>query len=99
MENKNILEQILKRQDKILNLLTRIAKTLNLIPATPKEHASIQRTIAENIKNNAKAYTTTEAMKTPNEDMFKTYLEKDFSFDKESLYGDVIGQDLLGGDS
>lgn len=97
--NDKTIEYILKRQDKILNLLTRIAKTLNIIPATEKEREDIQRTISKNIENAGKTYNRIEEAKTPSvEDLYKSYLDRDFSFDKNSLYSDVIGQDLLGGE-
>lgn len=91
------LKLILKKQDKILNLLTKIAKTLYLIPANEKELETIRVTRENNLKNASNVYETSEKFK--EEDTFKTFLDKDFSFGKNDIFSDVIGNDLLGGDN
>ena len=93
----DMLIQLSKKQDKILNLLTRIAKTLYLIPANAKEIEDIRITREKNNKEVNKAYV--EANKFKDEETFNTYIDRDFQFNKNDIFKDVIGSDLLGSDN
>ena len=56
-ENDEILQylsKIDKKLDRILNLLTKIAKTLHLLPVTEKEERDIQLTQRKNLTQAAK---------------------------------------------
>lgn len=95
--NDNDVKLIMKKQDKILNLLTKIAKTLNLIPSSVKEKELINKEIEKNARANEEYFKQVENLKP--DQIYKTYLDRDFNFDNNDLYSDVIGNDLLGGGS
>ena len=91
------LSKIHKKLDKILNLQTKIAKTLHLIPVTEKEEKAIQILQRKNMDLANKVY---EAL----DDMQNIEKEKpinnftDLFTDAKDVYSDVIGDDFLGGD-
>jgi uncharacterized protein Yka (UPF0111/DUF47 family) len=91
------LSKIHKKLDKILNLQTKIAKTLHLIPVTEKEEKAIQILQRKNMDLANKVY---EAL----DDMQNIEKEKpinsftDLFTNTKDVYSDVIGDDFLGGD-
>ena len=102
MENEEILQllsKIDKKTDKILNLVTKIAKTLHLIPVTEKEEREIQIQQRTNLSIAAKVTNDLDAMENKNAEsagfngnVFDILRE---ASDNEIL-GDVIGEDFLG---
>ena len=102
MENEEILQllsKIDKKTDKILNLVTKIAKTLHLIPVTEKEEREIQIQQRTNLSIAAKVTNDLDAMENKtsegagfNGNVFDILRE---ASDNEIL-GDVIGEDFLG---
>lgn len=96
-ENDEILQylsKIDKKQDRILNLLTKIAKTLHLLPVTEKEERDIQLTQRKNLSQAAKVNDDLNKMENkPSESQqdLKLYATP------QEVYGDVLGDDFLGG--
>lgn len=92
------LSNIEKKQDKILNLLTKIAKALHLLPVSEKEEREIQIQQRANFAMQAKV----------NDDLDKMENKEgkvDTSHDLSSIYNDIAEQspefvyeDVLGSD-
>lgn len=101
MEREEIeqkLSNIEKKQDKILNLLTKIAKTLHLLPVSEKEEREIQIQQRANFAMQAKVNDDLDKME--NKDS-----KADTSHDLSSIYNDIAEQspelvyeDVLGSD-
>ena len=88
------LSKIDKKQDKILNLLTKVAKTLHLLPVTEKEERDIQLLQRKNLAQAAKVNDDLNKMENkPSESQqnLKLYTTP------QEVYGDVLGDDFLGG--
>lgn len=96
-ENDEILQylsKIDKKQDRILNLLTKIAKTLHLLPVTEKEERDIQLTQRKNLTQAAKVNDDLNKMENkPSE----SQQDLNLYATPQEVYGDVLGDDFLGG--
>lgn len=96
-ENDEILQylsKIDKKQDRILNLLTKIAKTLHLLPVTEKEERDIQLTQRKNLAQAAKVNDDLNKMENkPSESQQSLELYTT----PQEVYGDILGDDFLGG--
>lgn len=96
-ENDEILQylsKIDKKQDRILNLLTKIAKTLHLLPVTEKEERDIQLTQRKNLTQAAKVNDDLNKMENkPSESQQSLELYTT----PQEVYGDILGDDFLGG--
>lgn len=90
----DLLTKIDKKLDKTLNLVTRIGKTLHLIPVSEKEERDIQITQRKNLQLASKVNEDLNAMENkkdePSQDIFEMFNSK------ESIYGDVLADDFLG---
>lgn len=102
MDNEEILQKLSnidKKLDKILNLTTKIAKTLHLLPVTEKEERDIQLLQRKNLATAAKITNELDAMENKeSEDATITGNVFDFisnASDNEVL-SDIIGEDYLG---
>ena len=86
--------------DKILNLTTKIAKTLHLIPVTEKEEREIQLLQRKNLGIAAKVTNELDAMenKETEEDMsLHSYVSNILNSASDAdVLGDIIGDDYLG---
>ena len=90
-----LLTKIDKKLDKILNLQTKIAKALHLLPVTEKEERAIQIQQRKNLEQAAKVNDDLNAMENKEDD---TPVDLDNIFqDSMSIYGDILGDDFLGG--
>lgn len=88
------LSKIDKKQDKILNLLTKVAKTLHLLPVTEKEERDIQLLQRKNLAQAAKVNDDLNKMENkPSESQQNLELYTT----PQEVYGDVLGDDFLGG--
>lgn len=88
------LSKIDKKQDRILNLLTKIAKTLHLLPVTEKEERDIQLTQRKNLTQAAKVNDDLNKMENkPSESQQSLELYTT----PQEVYGDILGDDFLGG--
>ena len=96
-DNDEILQYLSKidrKQDKILNLLTKVAKTLHLLPVTEKEEHDIQLLQRKNLAQAAKVNDDLNKMENkPSESQQKLELYTT----PQAVYGDVLGDDFLGG--
>lgn len=97
-ENKELMEilaKLDKKVDKMSTLVTKIAKTLHLIPVTEKEERDIQLTQRKNLQIAAKVNDDLNAMSPDkpedNTSIFSIYDQA------QNLFGDVIADDFLGG--
>ena len=93
-----ILSKLDKKVDKLLNLTTKIAKTLHLIPVTEKEEREIQILQRKNLAQSAKITNELDAMENKDKDS-ETFGGNVFDFinnapDTEIL-SDIIGDDYL----
>ena len=95
-ELKKLLIDLNKKADKILNLNTKIAKTLHLVPVTVKEEKAIQIMRA---KNAQQAYAVTEEisdMKNEQpQDSFAHLIESFTKLTNQELYADVLADDVF----
>lgn len=96
-ENDEILQylsKIDKKQDRILNLLTKIAKTLHLLPVTEREERDIQLTQRKNLSQAAKVNDDLNKMENkPSESQQSLELYTT----PQEVYRDILGDDFLGG--
>ena len=92
---EDLLTKIDKKLDKILNMQTKIAKALHLIPVTEKEERDIQIQQRKNLSQAAKVNDDLNAMENKNIDSPPT-LDTLFT-SKEEIYNDILGDDFLGG--
>ena len=92
---EELLTKIDKKLDKILNLQTKIAKALHLIPVTEKEERDIQIQQRKNLSQAAKVNDDLNAMENKNIDSPPTL--DDLFNSKETIFDDVLGDDFLGG--
>lgn len=92
---EDLLTKIDKKLDKILNMQTKIAKALHLIPVTEKEERAIQIQQRKNLEQAAKVNDDLNAMENKNIDSPPT-LDTLFT-SKEEIYNDILGDDFLGG--
>ena len=100
MENEEILQKlsnIEKKQDKILSLLTKVAKTLHLLPVTEKEERNIQLLQRSNLDQAAKVSAQLDDMQNkPKENTDNALGVSLFEASTEEIYEDVIGNDVFG---
>ena len=94
MDNE-LLTNIDKKLTKILNLQTKIAKALHLVPVTAKEEKDLQLLQRKNSQLTAQVYDELEKMSAPkNEAPNELNLFSDASF-QHDVFGDVIAEDFL----
>ena len=96
MDIEKQLTDIDKKLTKILNLQTKIAKALHLIPVTPKEEKDLQILQRKNAQLTAQVYDELEKMQNPEGSTDRNNLNlfsgTDFT---EDVFGDVVGSDFL----
>ena len=92
---EELLTKIDKKLDKILNMQTKIAKALHLIPVTEKEERALQIQQRKNLELSAKVNSDLNDMQ-GKEDNTPPTLDNMFT-SREDVYNDVLGDDILGG--
>lgn len=100
-EFEQLLSKIDKKLDKTLNLLTKIAKTLHLLPVTEAEERKIQITQRSNLATAAKINDELNVMQNKSNDGAEQFtlgaiLER--AAQEDNIYEGIIDQDFLGGD-
>ena len=93
-ELTDFVENIDKKLNKLLNLQTKIAKALHLIPVTSKEEKALQLLQRKNAKLAEQVYDELEKMSDPNLDNTDMNLFKDVDLGSD-VYSDVVGSDFL----
>lgn len=97
-ETKELLSKLHKKVDKLTTLVTKIAKTLHLIPVTEKEERDLQLTQRNNLQIAAKVTNDLNAMENkPDETQYPLFSQRSYS--TAELFSDVLADDFLGGDS
>lgn len=90
------LSTLEKKQDKILNLLTKVAKTLHLVPVTEKEEKAIQLLQRNNLSKAAKVNAELNDMENKSEDdSLVLGIDSILNESMSEVYGDVIGTDFI----
>ena len=92
---EELLTKIDKKLDKILNMQTKIAKALHLIPVTEKEERAIQIQQRKNLEQAAKVNDDLNAME--NKDIDSPPTLDTLYNSKYDIFEDVLGDDFLGG--
>lgn len=97
MEDTNeLLVKLHKKVDKLNNIVTKIAKTLHLIPVTEKEERDIQILQRTNLKIAAKVNDDLNAMENrPDNSAQSIFSQPEYS--ENDLFSDVLADDFLGG--
>ena len=90
-----LLTKIDKKLDKILNMQTKIAKALHLLPVTEKEERAIQIQQRKNLELAAKVNEDLNDMENI-EDNSPPTLDNIYQ-NKEDIYSTILGDDFLGG--
>ena len=94
MDNE-LLTTIDKKLTKILNLQTKIAKALHLVPVTAKEEKDLQLLQRKNAQLTEQVYDELEKMKNPDgKDDNDLNLFSEVSF-QHDVFGDVVADDFL----
>lgn len=94
-EFSQLMSKIDKKLDKILNMQTKIAKALHLIPVTEKEERALQLQQRNNFAIQTKVSEDLDAMenKSENQNLFSIHnLIGDSLYD---TYSDIIGTDYI----
>lgn len=102
MDNTEVLEKLTKidkKLDKISNIITKMGKALHLIPVTEKEERAIQLLQRANLATAAKVANEIADMSPKKDSDVPEMLTVFDSFENNELFGDVLGDDYLGGDS
>ena len=102
MENEEIVDlltKLTKKVDKLTNIVTKMGKALHLMPVTEKEERDIQLLQRANLSQAAKVSEELAAMAPKKEPDMPEMLSVFDNFEQSELFGDVLGNDLLGGDS
>lgn len=94
-ETQELLVKLNKKVDRLTTLITKIAKTLHLIPVTEKEERELQITQRTNLKLAAKVNDDLNAMENIPERQDSIFQQHEYS--TTELFSDVLADDFLGG--
>ena len=99
MENEEILQQLSnlnKKTDKILRLVTTIAKTLHIVPVSEKEERDIQLLQRKNAAVMQKIQEELAKLEEVPEQVSNSLSLIDlFDANTEAIYEDIIGDDFI----
>lgn len=95
----DLLTKLTKKVDKLTNIVTKMGKALHLITVTEKEEREIQLLQRSNLNQAAKISAELDAMSPPPENNVPEMMTVFDKFDQSELFGDVLGDDFLGGES
>ena len=88
-----------KKVDKLTNIVTKIGKALHVLPVSEKEERDLQLLQRKNLEAAAKVASKLDAMSPKPEQELPEMLSVFDSFEQTELFGDVLGDDYLGGTS
>lgn len=97
LELISYLEQTNKKIDRLTTMVTKIAKTLHLIPVTEKEEKALQITQRTNLAIAAKVAAELDEMSPKPEGVGDQSIQSLFSNGLDDIFGDVIADDYLTG--
>ncbi len=92
-----LLKLLNKKVDKLTTIVTKLGKTLHLIPVSEKEEREIQLLQRTNLATAAKVSEELAAMSPKPESDLPEMLTVFDKFEHAELFGDVLGDDFLGG--
>ena len=98
--NTEILELLTalnKKVDKLTNIVTKVGKALHIIAVSEKEERDIQLLQRNNLKLAAKVSEEIAAMSPKPDTNTPEMLSIFDNFERDELFGDVLGDDYLGG--
>lgn len=95
----DLLTKLNKKVDRLTNIVTKMGKALHLIPVTEKEEREIQLLQRGNLTLAAKVSEELDAMSPKKPSDTPEMLTIFDNFEQSELFGDVLGDDFLGGDS
>lgn len=96
MDIEEALNAISKKQDKILQMLTKVSKALHLVSVTEKEERAMQIAQRTNMNQAAKIAQELDDMEGKfDNDIFKVFNEDSLS--TADVFADVLADDFLGG--
>lgn len=84
-----------KKVDKLLNLTTKIAKTLHLVPVTEKEEKAIQIMRERNAQQAFKVAEERADLKNEQEDIFAPSMELFQQLSIADVYSDILADDVI----
>ena len=91
-----LLNTVNKKLDKLLNLNTKIAKTLHLVPVTEKEERAIQTMRERNAQQAYKVDEERSDMKNEEvQDSFAHLISSFQNLSDQELYADVLADDVF----
>ena len=93
----NTLKLLNKKVDKLTNIVTKMGKALHLITVTEKEEREIQLLQRNNMSQTAKVAEELAAMLPKEESQTPEMLSIFDNFEHAELFGDVLGDDFIGG--
>jgi hypothetical protein len=91
------LDKTNKKIDRLTTMVTKIAKTLHLIPVTEKEEKALQITQRTNLAIAAKVSAELDEMSPKPEGVGDQSIQSLFSNGLDDVFGDVIADDYLTG--
>lgn len=92
-----LMKKLDKKVDKLTNIVTKIAKTLHLIPVTEKEERDIQLLQRKNLALAAKVSEDLDEMSPKDESHGDVSIQSLYSNGLEDIFGDVVADDYLTG--
>ena len=92
-----LLTALSKKVDKLTNIVTKVGKALHIIAVSEKEERDIQLLQRNNLKLAAKVSEEIAAMSPKPDSNTPEILSIFDNFEKNELFGDVLGDDYLGG--
>lgn len=92
-----LLTALSKKVDKLTNIVTKVGKALHIIAVSEKEERDIQLLQRNNLKLAAKVSEEIAAMSPKPDSNAPEILSIFDNFEKNELFGDVLGDDYLGG--
>ena len=100
-EMLELLTKLNKKVDKLTNLVTKIAKTLHLVPVTEKEERELQILQRSNLNLAAKVSAELDEMSPKDDSADSAYLRdltaQVYAHNPVDIFGDVIADDYLAG--
>ena len=92
-----LLRLLNKKVDKLTNIVTKMGKALHLVPVSEKEERELQLLQRKNLASAAKVSEELAAMSPKAESDLPEMLTVFDKFEQAELFGDVLGDDYLGG--
>lgn len=93
----SLLDKLNRKVDKLTNIVTKMGKAMHLIPVTEKEEREIQLLQRSNMAQTAKIANELAEMAPKDDNPTPEMLTIFDNYSREELFGDVLGDEYLGG--